>query len=299
MHTHHHIQKLLAGGVVALLLITATMHTQAKAEAYSTTSIDLNDIKVLVMDDSPHTFKAAIFPDLEQYPDRKAMMPEGKFVAITRTYLIKTPTSIVLIDSGWGTESGVDGKTVKILQAHGIMPEAVSDILLTHMDIDHISGLSHRGQAVYPKARLHIAKDEYAAWITRGADRSQEHIALARRVVAAYDGRIVLFDYGQKLSPHIMAQQAAGHTGGHTVYDIDAGDKALTIVGDMLHVAPIQLRHTNYNSIYDANPALAAQTREKVLSRLSTEKRLIAGMHFTQIGQVQRNAGGGFSIVSQ
>lgn len=300
MYTHQHsIRQFLVGGVLALLLlITAAVHTQAKAGA-SATSMALNEVSVLIIDDSPHTFKAAIFPDLDQYPDRKAMMPEGVFAAITRTYLIKTASSTVLIDSGWGTESGVDGKTVEILQAHGIMPEAITDILLTHMDIDHISGLIHQGQAVYPHAKLHIAKDEYAAWITRGADRSQEHIALARRVVAAYDGRISIFEYGQSLAPHIIAREAAGHTGGHTIYDIDSGDKGMTIVGDMLHVEPIQLRYTDYCSIYDANPALAAQTRERVLSRLSAEKRLVAGMHFTQIGQVQRNPEGGFSILKQ
>lgn len=283
--------------VLLLLIVTTACHKNPADGTSPVNTIVLNDITVLVIEDSPYTFQSTVFVDIDKYPDRKGMMPDGKFDAVTRSYLVKTGDRTVLIDSGWGKEVGIDGRTQEILKAHGVQPDAVTDILLTHMDIDHISGLIHQGKAVYPHARLHIARDEYETWIIRGADRMAEHIDLARRVVTVYAGRTVLFDYGHTVAPGIVAQRANGHTAGHTMYDIDSGNKGMTIVGDMLHVAPVQLRHPDYCTIYDANPAIAAQTREQVLSRLSKSKRLIAGMHFVDIGQVRRVPEGGFVIL--
>ena len=226
------------------------------------------------------------------------VMPKGEHKTITRTYLIKALGKNVLVDSGWGTESGIDGKTVEYLAMYGVPAEKVTDILLTHMDVDHISGLINGGKAVYPKAILHIADKEYNRWVVMGADREPEFIALARRVAKAYEGRIALFDYDDEVVPGITARNANGHTMGHTCYDIVSGDKALTIVGDMIHVAPIQMRYTDYCSVYDVSPALAAATRERVLHELSQSGRLIAGMHFPEIGRVQQNDDGGYTVVS-
>ena len=272
---------------------------QQYADLVPAQEIILNDIAVYAFDESPLTLESRIFPDLSQYPDRMALMPKGQFHTITRTYLIEVGDKRVLVDGGWGTESGVDGRTVDYLMKYGVSTSDVTDILLTHMDVDHISGLIHGGKAVYPKAVLHIAAKEYNRWIVQGADREPEYIALARTVAKAYEGRIALFDYDEEILPGITARNANGHTMGHTRYDITSGNKGLTIVGDMIHVAPIQMRHTEYCSVYDIDPELAAQTRERVLSELSQTDRLIAGMHFPQIGKVRKDKDGGYVVVQE
>lgn len=272
---------------------------QQYADLAPAQEVVLNDITVYAFDESPLTLESSIFPDLSQYPDRMALMPKGQFHTITRTYLIQTGDRRVLVDGGWGTESGVDGRTVDYLMKYGVSADDVTDILLTHMDVDHISGLLHGSKAVYPDAVLHIAAKEYDRWIVQGADREAEYIALARKVAKAYEGRIALFDYDEEILPGITARNANGHTMGHTCYDVTSGNKGLTIVGDMIHVAPIQMRHTEYCSVYDVDPALAAQTRERVLSELSRTDRLIAGMHFPQIGKVRKDKDGGYVVVPE
>lgn len=283
--------------LVFLLIMALAPITFAKTSSADIQQITLNNIVVLSINDSSHTFDATIFTDIDNYPTRKAMMPNGKYKTLTKTYLIKTDDRTVLVDSGLGTESGVVGRTQQILLEQGIQPTDITDILLTHMDIDHIAGLIQQGQAVYPQATLHIARVEYQAWVIDGADREAEYIALARQVAELYQGRIKLFEYGDTLLPNITAQDARGHTAGHTSYDIVSGDRGLTIVGDMLHVAPIQLRFTDYCTIYDADPKLAAATRERILNKLSQQNRLIAGMHFPQIGKVLSSPDGGYIIV--
>lgn len=190
------------------------------------------------------------------------------------------------------------GRTRELLAANGVWPEDVTDVLLTHLDEDHIRGLIHQGRPVYPKAALRLSKPEYERWIVQGADREPEYIALARQVMAAYKGRVELFEQGKAVLPGITPIDAGGHTAGHTGYDVTSGDKGLTIVGDLLHVASTQLRHPDCSPVFDADPARAAAARERILARLSSGDRLIAGMHFSQIGKVRRAPAGGYLIVA-
>ena len=289
--------------ILLLLLFVAACHKTPPANItapHAMQTVVLNDITVLSFEDCPFTFRASsIFADINDYPERMAMMPNGEFKTLVKTYLVKTDGRVALVDGGMGTESGVHGKTREYLIMNGIQPSDVTDILLTHIDVDHIAGLIHQGQAVYPAATLRLARVEYDAWIIRGAGRGPESVALARQMAAAYDGRITLFEYEDTVIHGIVAHEAGGHTAGHTIYDITSGDRKLTIVGDMLHVAPVQLRYTDYCTIYDMDPARAGKTRERILAWLSGENRLVAGMHFPEIGKVRRAPCGGYTIVPE
>lgn len=67
----------------------------------------------------------------------------------------------------------------------------------------------------------------------------------------------------------------------------------------MIHVAPIQMSHTEYSSIYDVDKKMAAQTRERILNELSKSGQMTAGMHFPQIGKVERSADGGYTVTEE
>ncbi len=287
-----------AGAVPADIQAETTVSRQGfYDELQPVREIKLGDITVYAFDESPLTLESTIFPDIEAYPDRLALMPGGAWRTITRTYLVRTGDKRVLIDSGWGTERGIDGQTVRCLERSGVMPDEITDILLTHMDVDHISGLIKDGKAVYPSAVLHVARKEYNRWIMDGADREAEYISIAREVANAYAGRIALFDYGDETAPGITARDANGHTAGHTCYEIASGGAVLVVVGDMIHVGPVQMRYASYSSLYDVDPVMAAQTRERILDALSKTDYLVAGMHFPQIGVVRKRADGGYVVV--
>lgn len=293
-----YIKRGLAAFAAAVIMFCSLPQVMA-AELAPAHKVVLNDITVYAFDESPLTLYSEIFPDLDKYPERMAQMPGGEFKTLTRTYLVETGGRKVLIDAGWGTESGIDGKTQAYLEEYGVPADKLTDIFLTHMDVDHISGLINKEKAVYPNAVLHIAAKEYNRWVVMGADREPEYIALARKVAKAYEGRVVLFEYGDKVLPGITAHNANGHTMGHTYYEIASGGKSLTVVGDMIHVAPIQMSHTEYSSIYDVDKKMAAQTRERILNELSKSGQMIAGMHFPQIGKVERSADGGYTVTEE
>lgn len=119
---------------------------------------------------------------------------------------------------------------------------------------------------------------------------------LARSVAKAYEGRIELFEYEQEVLEGITAKAAIGHTPGHTCYDIDSDGVGMTIVGDLMHVTPIQTRWTDYSNNYDGSPQEAAATREAVLKEMSQSKRIVGGMHFEQVGTIVKSADGGYKF---
>src|SRR5262245_29376586 len=102
----------------------------------------------------------------------------GYAVSLT-CLLIQRPNGLVLVDTGWGSRTAEDPRrfpgtlfaitagaarasndeiAVGRVRALGFRPEDVSDVVLTHLDIDHVGGLMD-----FPHARVHVSKPEYAA----------------------------------------------------------------------------------------------------------------------------------------
>ena len=87
---------------------------------------------------------------------------------------------------------------------------------------------------------------------------------------------------------------AAGHTPGHTADDLAAGADKMTIAGDILHIAPVQLARPDLSTVYDMDGEKAAQARERLLDRASSERALFAGMHFSMVSDVRKIPGNGY-----
>ena len=268
--------------------------TAAQADSFMQ-KITVGSLVVYSFVDSKQIFSKTLFKGIDQKPQCLALMPEGKFAGVVKTYFLQSADHKILFDAGWGKSSGHSGNTLELLDKLGVQRDAVTDIFLTHMDSDHISGLLTNGMATYPKAVLRVAKKEFDAWM-KGAERKTQKNELARSVAKAYEGRIELFEYGQEVLEGIIAKAAFGHTPGHTCYDIDSDGVGMTIVGDLMHVTPIQMRWTDYSNNYDGNPQEAAATREAVLKEMSQSKRIVGGMHFEQVGVIVKSAEGGYKF---
>lgn len=279
---------------LALFLCAGTvLSTNAVAADYHQYAFD--NVKVTAINDRTNAFAAELFPTLSHYPDSKKLLHNGAFAGVVRTFLLQMGKKLILVDGGWGAGPH-KGRTVEILRSLGYAPEQITDILVTHLDIDHVSGLINNGKCAYPKATLWITHSQYNAW-TQGEPRNKASVAMARNVMSLYKdaGKMCLYHWGDAVLPKISAMQADGHTPGHTVFCVQAGQKKFYLLGDLLHAGDLQLAHPECSSQYDAQPARAAAIRREILQRCAQEGSIVAGAHFLPIGVV-RTAGTGFAI---
>src|SRR5262249_45786781 len=68
-------------------------------------------------------------------------LPPGKFWWPLNVVVVRSGGRTVLIDSGLGAEFEGAGRLAMRLDAAGIDPASVTDVVLTHMHIDHVGGL--------------------------------------------------------------------------------------------------------------------------------------------------------------
>lgn len=301
-------RRLLAMLLCTVLLLGACVARkgkQATLDMAPTRTIQVGELQVLALMDREAPASARLFPDLDKYPERKAVFAADASPSVTRTYVVRMGKNVVLFDSGWGQAD--NGHTLSLLAANGMQPADITHIVLTHLDGDHVSGLVDANDtAVFPMATLYVPRVEALAWLSHKKamqpKRPKAKIDLARRVLAAYKGRVRQFRSDETILPGIAAIDARGHTPGHTIYELTSKDaqgnrKALTIVGDLLHHAAVQLRWPSFCAVYDGDPKQAAMVREGLLARAARSGVPIAGMHFAQVGRVETLPEGGFRIV--
>lgn len=293
-----HVVKRHTKNMCSILLLTCLwvlsgLGVPTSHAASPVTEHALNGITLMIIEDSRAPVRPAIFEGIENTPEKLALLT-GKTYP-TNTFVIKIEGRPILIDAGWGQEAARKGETLKLLVDAGIQPVDIEQILITHMHTDHISGLIHQGKPVFSNAKVYISKPEFDYWVVNGADTNPDFVDLARRVASAYDGKIMTFAFGDTLAPGIVAESAIGHTPGQAAFTVTNGDKQVTIMGDMMHVAELQFAYPEMSPTFDVDPLLAAKTRTDMLENISNSKGLIAGGHITGIGRVERKKPGGFT----
>lgn len=257
--------------------------------------VRIGEFEIFVIKDADVTMEKNLLPQLDKWPEYLGAFANGPLPAVDQVFLFKNDEHLVLIDTGWGEDGRIKGETLKILQNNNILPEQITDILLTHLDGDHIGGLLKNGEMVFPNARLWISKPEFEAWRAgKLPKRNEGTIKFANLVLDKYSDKIALFDFEEEILPGIKAISAIGHTPGHTAFDITSGNDKLTVAGDLFHIWQIQLNIPELNTIYDNDPDLAAKSRINLLNRAVENKAIFSGMHFPLISPVIKKENGGF-----
>src|SRR5882672_2694611 len=175
------------------------------------------------------------------------------------------------------------------------LPQDASDLVLTHMHMDHIGGLLVEGvkERLRKDLRIHVAAAEVKFW--ESPDFS--HTAMpqgfpdalrsaAKRFVSEYGSNLRTFDEEHEIAPGVVARRTGGHTPGHSVVRVASGGDGLTFAGDA--VFTVGFEQPDWHNGFEHDPEEAARVRVRLLRELAKSGEMLVATHlpFPSIGRV-------------
>jgi glyoxylase-like metal-dependent hydrolase (beta-lactamase superfamily II) len=222
--------------------------------------------------------------------------------------VVRSGGKTILIDSGLGTEFPDfprAGQLAMRLDAAGIDPASVTDVVLTHLHMDHIGGLLVDGlrNQLRQDLRVHLASAEAEFWEAPDFSRTVMPGPIPdvlRRTAAqfldVYRSPLRPFETEYEVAPGVLIVRTGGHTPGHSIVRLESGGERLTFAGD----AVFQPGFDNpewYNG-FEHDPEESARVRVRLLKELAASGEQLVATHlpFPSVCHVAV-AGDGFRMV--
>ncbi|MET7246014.1 MBL fold metallo-hydrolase [Methylobacterium sp. EM32] len=226
-------------------------------------------------------------------------LPPDAFDWSLNVVLVRSGGQTILIDAGLGLDPNLNlpraGQLAKRLQAAGIDLASVTDVVLTHMHMDHVGGLLVDGvkERLRPDLRIHVAAAEVEFWeapdfthvdMPQGFPDALR--TAAKRFAQEYRGQLRLFDEEHEVAPGVIVQRTGGHTPGHSVVRLASGGDRLTFAGDA--VFTVGFEHPDWHNGFEHDPEEAARVRVRLLRELATTGEQLIATHlpFPSVGRV-------------
>ena len=274
-------------------------------------AVRVGDVDVVLISDGILPLPTSTMSTNVSEADRNAWF-DGRFLQrdmfdwALNIALVRSGERLILIDSGVG--DGFEyftraGKSVMRLESAGIDLSALTDIVITHMHMDHVGGLNVDGvkAKLRPDVRIHVSAAEVAFW--KNPDFSKTvmpetvppALRKAAEFVTLYGEHIVQFDQTVEVAAGVSARVTGGHTPGTASWTSHRTAKA-----DVRGRCDLrsQLRSSRVANGFEHDPETAAAVRIALFNEAAETGALLAAAHvaFPSIGHIARN-GDGFRFV--
>lgn len=266
--------------------------TRAPELVPSRYAVQVGEIEVLVISDGILPITAATMAtnvdsaDLTRWLD-DMFLPSEVINWPLNVVVVRTGGRTILVDAGLGVEFPDfprAGQTVQRLEAAGIDPSAVTDVVLTHLHMDHVGGLLTDGlkARLRPDLRIHLAAAEAEFWEAPDFSGTQMPApvpgalrSIATRFLDEYRDRLRPFETQYEVAPGVLVCRTGGHTPGHSVVRLASGGDRLTFAGDAIF--QVGFENPEWHNGFEHDPEEAARVRVRLLQELaSTGESLVA-----------------------
>jgi glyoxylase-like metal-dependent hydrolase (beta-lactamase superfamily II) len=289
------------------IVTTAPRKTGPEELVPSRYAVRVGDIEVLVVSDGVLPLPTQMLGHNAEPAARGAwlkdmFLPQDAFDWALNAVVVRSGDQTILIDAGLGSDPDLHlpraGQLVKRLEAAGIDLASVTDVVLTHMHMDHVGGLIVDGvkERLRPDLRIHVAAAEVKFW--EAPDFSQTKMpqgfpdalrAAAKHFAEMYRGNLRPFEETCEVAPGVIARRTGGHTPGHCVVRLSSGGEALTFAGDA--VFAVGFDQPEWHNGFEHDPEEAARVRVRLLRELAETGEMLVATHlpFPSVGRVARD----------
>lgn len=267
-------------------------------------AVQIGDIEVLIISDGVLPLPTQMLAHNAESAVRAAwlhdmFLPPDAFDWSLNVVLVRSASQTILIDAGLGLDPNLNlpraGQLIQRLEAAGIDLPSVTDVVLTHMHMDHVGGLLVDGvkEQLRPDLRIHVAAAEVAFW--EAPDFSRVSMppgfpdalqATAKRFANEYRSQLRLFDDAHEVAPGVVVSRTGGHTPGHSVVRMASGGERLMFAGDA--VFTVGFEHPDWHNGFEHDPEEAARVRLRLLTELAETGEQLVATHlpFPSVGRV-------------
>ena len=204
--------------------------------------------------------------------------------------VVRSGGRTVLVDAGIGAELPKNfpqaaGLLAARLTAAGIDPASVTDIVITHMHVDHVGGLladSLRG-GLRPDVPIHLAAAEVEFWtspdfsLNTFAGMPNVLRSAAARFADKYRSQLRTFEAEYEVAPGVLVSRTGGHTPGHSVVRMASRGDRLTFLGDA--VFQDHFDRPDWYNAFDHDPEEAVRVRVHLMRELAASREPLVAAH--------------------
>ncbi|MGY4625356.1 MBL fold metallo-hydrolase [Bradyrhizobium sp. USDA 4486] len=268
------------------------MHDELVPSRYA---LKIGDIDVLVISDGvlhlpTNVLVATADPAPRQAVIDQLMLPPEMLDWPLNVLVVRSGGRTILVDTGAGVNSNLPkaGQLTHRLEAAGIDLADLTDVVLTHLHMDHVGGLLVDGvkEQLRPDLRIHVAAAEVKFWakpdfslVSMPEGFPQVLESTAQKFLREYRTYLRTFDDRAEIAPGVVAQRTGGHTPGHCVVRLNSGGDRLTFAGDA--VFQVGFDHPDVHNGFEHDPMEAARVRVRLLREMAESGELLLATHLS------------------